>query len=189
MEEVARTPKPKRASDYYTRLEMQWLGMCEAVLAIDPAAWDGIPAEAPACEVTTEVTTRVTGKGPNNEKPPTTLEIVGGTLEREKGFEPGITHAFSDTYAAPKSAQESSTRLPDASVRVSTEFDAGDTRDGDRCLPVLTPDLFINAGVIVAEHAGSEHVERTKVEEILRRALDQAAAASGRWHFSVPPIP
>ena len=25
-------PKPKRASDYYTRLEMQWPGMCEAVL-------------------------------------------------------------------------------------------------------------------------------------------------------------
>ncbi len=34
-------PKPKRASDYYTRLEMQWPGMCEAVVAIDASAWDG----------------------------------------------------------------------------------------------------------------------------------------------------
>ncbi len=100
-------PKPKRASDYYTRLEMQWPGMCEAVVAIDASAWDGRTTAplalrqaqgerevrgalgGPASdEVTAEVTVRVTVDGPTNEKPPTTLEVVGGEMEREKGFEP-----------------------------------------------------------------------------------------------------
>ena len=34
-------PKPQKAADFYTRLEMQWEGMCRAVVAIDPAAWAG----------------------------------------------------------------------------------------------------------------------------------------------------
>ncbi len=76
-------PKPKRASDHYTRLEMQWSGMCAAVLAIDPAAWPG----SPAAVTQDEVTVGVTGQGTTNDKPPTTLTIVGGELEREKGFE------------------------------------------------------------------------------------------------------
>jgi len=76
-------PKPKRASDFYTRLEMQWPGMCEAVLAIDPAAWEGTPATV----TSDEVTIRVTNKGTIKEKPPITLGIIGGTMEREKGFE------------------------------------------------------------------------------------------------------
>jgi hypothetical protein len=79
-------PKPKKASDYYTRVEMQWPKMCEAVLAIDPAAW----AETPAAVTQDEVTVGVTDKGTNKEKPPTTLMIVGGKLEREKGFEPSL---------------------------------------------------------------------------------------------------
>lgn len=76
-------PKPKRASDFYTRLEMQWPGMCAAVLAVDPAAW----ARTPAAVTPGEVTVRVTGKGTTNEKPPTTLELSGAHMEREKGFE------------------------------------------------------------------------------------------------------
>ena len=36
-------PKPKKASDFYTRLEMQWPKMCEAVLAIDPAPRNPLP--------------------------------------------------------------------------------------------------------------------------------------------------
>ncbi len=77
-------PKPKRASDFYTRLEMQWPGMCEAVLAIDPAAWEATPAIV----TSGEVTIWVTNKGTIKEKPPITLGIIGGTMEREKGFEP-----------------------------------------------------------------------------------------------------
>jgi integrase len=80
-------PKPKRASDYYTRLEMQWPGMCDAVLAIDSGAWEGAPAGAPRGEVTVRVTSRVTAKGTTNEKPPASLRKPGVTLEREKGFE------------------------------------------------------------------------------------------------------
>ena len=34
-------PKPQKAADFYTRLEMQREGLCRAVLAIDPAAWAG----------------------------------------------------------------------------------------------------------------------------------------------------
>jgi len=77
-------PTPKRASDHYTRLEMQWPGMCAAVLAIDRAAWTRTPQDAP----NTQVTVRVTDQGTTNDKPPTILTIVGGELEREKGFEP-----------------------------------------------------------------------------------------------------
>jgi hypothetical protein len=32
-------PNPKQASDFYTRLDMQWEQMCRAVQAIDPEAW------------------------------------------------------------------------------------------------------------------------------------------------------
>jgi integrase len=32
-------PKPAKAADFYTRLEMQWPAMCEAVLRIDARAW------------------------------------------------------------------------------------------------------------------------------------------------------
>jgi hypothetical protein len=37
-------PKPGRGSDAYTRLNMQWEKMCEAVTAIDSAAWCWAPA-------------------------------------------------------------------------------------------------------------------------------------------------
>jgi integrase len=80
-------PKPTQGPDYYNRLDMLWSGLCEAVLAIDPAAWDGTPAALPDPWVTTEVTTRVTVEGTTNDKPPTTLAVVGGEMEREKGFE------------------------------------------------------------------------------------------------------
>jgi integrase len=75
-------PKPKRASDHYTRLEMQWAAMCQAVLAIDPAAWG-----APAIVSPDLLTIRLTEQGTTNANPPTTLGIVGGKMEREKGFE------------------------------------------------------------------------------------------------------
>jgi hypothetical protein len=61
--------------------------MCEAILAIDAAARNGALGGAAGDEVTVEVTAKVTVEGSANEKPPTTLEVVGGELEREKGFE------------------------------------------------------------------------------------------------------
>ena len=101
-------PKPKRASDYYTRLEMQWPGMCDAVLAIDPAAWVVANTGASSDEVTAEVTVGVTVEGSANEKPPTTLSVVGGELEREKGFEPAeVAHANRATgHANPQNSPE-----------------------------------------------------------------------------------
>jgi len=59
-----------------------------AVLAIDAGARDGVLGGAAGEEVTVEVTARITVEGSRNEEPPTTLEVVGGELEREKGFEP-----------------------------------------------------------------------------------------------------
>ena len=83
-------PKPAHGPDYYNRLDMLWSGLCEAVLAIDPAAWNGHPTALPVREqgeVTTEVTIGVTVEGTTNEKPPRSLRNVGGNMEREKGFE------------------------------------------------------------------------------------------------------
>ncbi len=80
-------PEAEAGLGLYTRLEMQWPGMCEAVHAIDAAAWDGALSGAAGDEVTVEVTARVTVEGTTNEKPPTTLELVGGKLEREEVFE------------------------------------------------------------------------------------------------------
>ncbi len=82
--------------------------MCEAVLAIAVAAWDGALGGAADDEVTAEVTVRVTVYGPTNEKPPTTLGEVGGQMEREKGFEPAeAAHANRATgHANPHDSPE-----------------------------------------------------------------------------------
>jgi hypothetical protein len=32
-------PSPKQASDFYTRLEMQWPAMCEAILRLNAPEW------------------------------------------------------------------------------------------------------------------------------------------------------
>jgi len=36
-------PKPRRASDLYSRMEMQWERMCRAVECIDARAWSPPP--------------------------------------------------------------------------------------------------------------------------------------------------
>jgi len=67
-------PKPKQASDFYTRLEMQWEQMCRAVLAIDPDAW--------------QVTVGVTVERPEKDKAPEPLGFQGFEDARPRGFEP-----------------------------------------------------------------------------------------------------
>jgi len=79
-------PKPKRASDYYTRLEMQWPGMCEAVVAIDAAAWDGALGGAAGDEVTVEVTARVTVRRERQRKPPDNSGGCRGRTGAGKGI-------------------------------------------------------------------------------------------------------
>ena len=44
--------------------------------------------------------------------------------------------------------------------------------------------MFITAGAILAERAACARVERSKIEEILRRGLDQAAALRGAREFA-----
>jgi hypothetical protein len=46
-------------------------------------------------------------------------------------------------------------------------------------IPEPTPDIFIAAGAIAAERAARGGGSRSRVEEILRRAVDQAAALRG----------
>ena len=100
-------------------------------------------------------------------------------MEREKGFESELSPAFSQLYVTSDGDARSSTRPPDASRHVSTQLHAGDTAKLPSALPSLTPDLFIAAGLIVADRAAASNAERSRVEEILRLAVDQAIALRG----------
>jgi len=55
----------------------------------------------------------------------------------------------------------------------------GETRKPPPALPAPTPELFLTAGTIVADWAAREHAEYSKVEALLRRAVDQAVAIRG----------
>jgi hypothetical protein len=100
-------------------------------------------------------------------------------MEREKGFESASLRVLSLLYAGADPAPQGSTRPPDASGRVATELDGGDSREPEPRLLAPTPDLFIAAGAIAAERAARGQAPRVQVEEILRRAVDQAAALRG----------
>ena len=91
------------------------------------------------------------------------------------GIESPVSPAFSRPYAAPELHLESSTKPRDASERVATELDASDIREPGSPLPAPSPDLFITAGAALAGRAARSQVARTVVEEILRRAVHQAA--------------
>jgi hypothetical protein len=97
-------------------------------------------------------------------------------LEREKGFESQIDPGFSRAYETIDGDNRGSTERSDASRRVPTSPDAGDTREDPAALPSPTPEMFITAGAILAERAARERAEPSTVQEILRRAMDQAAA-------------
>ena len=101
---------------------------------------------------------------------------IGGLalqLEREKGFESPANPVFSRPYAAPYVDAGGPRNPPDASGRVATARDAGDVQPP---LPAPSPELFIAAGIAAADGAARTGATRSAVEEILRRAIDQAAA-------------
>ncbi len=100
-------------------------------------------------------------------------------MEREKGFEPRVNTAFSRLHETPDFHSRSSTNPADASGRIAIAPDAGDTRERSSPLPVPSPELFIAAGVALAEGAARTGAPRSAVEEILKRALDQAASLRG----------
>ncbi len=95
-------------------------------------------------------------------------------MEREKGFESVVSLAVSGTYAALAKAPEGSTRPPDASVHVATGTVAGNTGGGVDGLPVVTPDLFLAAGLTVADRAVQAHPDALTVADVVRRAVQQA---------------
>jgi len=168
-------PKPKRASDYYTRLEMQWPGMCAAVQAIPAAAWSSALATPPAGAVTVGVTVTVTEKGTENEKPPTTGQLSGVTVEREKGFESRLSLGYSEPFRPPDSDPRCVSQPPDASGRVVTSTDAGPVLLSSPSLPPVSQELFFAAGASLAARAAQRAETRSRVDEILRRAVAQAS--------------
>ncbi len=97
-------------------------------------------------------------------------------MEREKGFEPGITHGFSVTYTTPENAPESSSRPLDASSNVPTEHVRGDTRRISTALPPPTPEMFLQAGFIVADRAARALSGKPVLDGIFHRAVQHAVA-------------
>jgi hypothetical protein len=100
-------------------------------------------------------------------------------MEREKGFETRIIPGFSRLHETPDLHSQSSTNRADASGRIAMAPDAGDIQERSSPLPAPSPELFIAAGVAAADGAVRAGAPRSAVEEILRRAVDQAAALRG----------
>ena len=97
-------------------------------------------------------------------------------MEREEGFESVISRTVSETYGAPEKLPEGSSRPPDASVHVRRETFGGDTGTDAAGLPLVTPGLFLEASLIVAERACRALAGPSVVEEFLRQAVRQVAA-------------
>ena len=83
--------------------------------------------------------------------------------------------ASSGDYAAGDDDGCDTTRPADASSDVSTEPHENDGRAELGALPAPTADLFILVGAVLADRASREHAAQPGVEEILRRAVAQAA--------------
>lgn len=71
-------PAPRRGSDFYTRLDMQWEQMCQAVMTI----------ELPGVGVTDEVTAEVTAGDVTKDKAPEPFGSGASVLAGPRGFEP-----------------------------------------------------------------------------------------------------
>ena len=56
----------------------------------------------------------------------------------------------------------------------------GDIEPGVGALPTVTPELFLEAGLIVAERASLTLAEVSPIEDLLRQAVLQANASRGR---------
>ncbi|BDG06996.1 hypothetical protein AMPC_01090 [Anaeromyxobacter paludicola] len=90
-------PRPQKASDFYTRLEMQWGAMCRAVECIDASAWGGRTvveksggegeAKEPASPLRV-VTAPGYSLGTGRKKAPPSLTDGGALRVTPTGFEP-----------------------------------------------------------------------------------------------------
>jgi hypothetical protein len=107
-------------------------------------------------------------------------------MEREKGFESPVIPVFSRPYDTGEGDAESPTQPSDASGPVETELEGGDSGEPPLPLPSPTAELFITAGAIAAERAACEGAERSKVENMLRRAIDQATSLRGEGSVTSP---
>ncbi len=101
-------------------------------------------------------------------------------MEREKGFESRISPDVSGAYVDPENAPESRSQPPDAWVHVSTELIEGDTGSAVSALPLPAPELFFEAGFIVAGRAARAAAGQPVLEGIVRRACGPASCGAVR---------
>jgi hypothetical protein len=100
-------------------------------------------------------------------------------MEREKGFESQIPPVFSRLKTTIEGDIPGSTHDANASASSPSWIDEGDIREPGSPLPAPTGELFISAGALLADRAARDRAAKFRVEEILRRAVDQAAALGG----------
>jgi len=106
-------------------------------------------------------------------------------MERGKGFECEVSRMFSASYVTLENASESPSQQADASVRVSRKTLGGDTARSDGGLPAVTPDLFLEAGLVVAGRAAHALMGHSLLESYLRQAVRQSTALRGTTSTSV----
>ncbi len=71
-------------------------------------------------------------------------------------------------------------RPPDASVHVTTQTLAGYTGSNTGALPIVTSELFLEAGLILAYRATCAAGGPFELEDVLRRAVQQAKVVGDR---------
>jgi len=101
-------------------------------------------------------------------------------MEREKGFESAKNPVISGTYECSRSDAEGSREPPEASDRVAKAPEEHRGEWTPSSLPTPSPDLFLVAGAVAADRAALSHAAPADVEQILKRAVEQAAALRAR---------
>jgi len=101
---------------------------------------------------------------------------VSGPYEREKGLESRLSLGYSEPFRPRDSDPRCVSQPPDASGRVVTSTDAGSVLLSSPSLPPVSQELFFAAGAALAARAAQRAQTHSRVDEILRRAVDQAAA-------------
>lgn len=161
-------PSPKQASDFYTRIEMQWPAMCSAILLLDHEAWRPQPEGGITAGVTVH---------PNDAK----KDLESSVLERQRRA------TYSDsltTFSAPRMTPIETLSQPHgaALARVQGFHPRATTPDQPSGLPPVTPMLFILAATSLATEVGIAcrglNTSRTAslCVELLQRGAEQAAA-------------
>lgn len=169
-------PSPKQASDFYTRLEMQWPAMCEAILRLDHLAWR-TPAVQPVDEVTRRVTLLAEPRVLSDDARDKAASELAFNVKPTPGLEPGTyglrTRHFSSSQAAAQVLDVSAPIPTGPSLRLIPVPSACTV---PQTLPIVTAELFTSAAAIAALR------EPSSASWLLRRGLRQAAVLNHLDH-------